>query len=84
MGRHTGMAFLLTNSQDHSPHGKGNKLNIVGVASVPKTSPVSNKPILVVLTEGKQRPFGRQRPVPKSQFIPALSIDWDWCSLISS
>ena len=85
MGRHGRMVSFLTNCQDHSPHGKGNKINIrkeqllflISVAVVPATAPVSNKPVLVVLTEGKQR-HGK-----KSRSIAALSVGSEWCPFIS-
>ena len=63
---------------------KGNKIKIVGVAIVPTTSPVSNKPALVVLTEGKQRhgtpPAGTKEPV---HFLPSPSARIGVLSLLT-
>ena len=56
---------------------------LVGAAIVPTTAPVSNKSVLVGLTEGNNG-MERHRPVPKSRSIPAPSIGTDWCPFISS
>ena len=81
---------MATNCQDHSPHGKGNKIIIrewqrllpVSVAIVPATAPSATSPCPCCSDGGQTTAWDAVQAGShcESQPIPALSIGSDWLS----